>query len=127
MFGRIAEIDARKFDRAANLRRADWLKWAFDFFGRIEHFEHSLGAVEAGLNRVGDVGDLPHLVGKLIEQIRKHEQAGAERQLTVNDQIPAISQQDHHVELRQAAHYRLEDADSLEDALFLLEHIAIRI
>ena len=37
-----------------------------DFQRRVEHFEHALGAGQAGLNAVGDIRDLADLVGELL-------------------------------------------------------------
>ena len=54
------------------------LAWRLDFQRRIEHFEHPLGAGQAGLNAVGDVRDLADLVGKLLQQVGEHKQACAQ-------------------------------------------------
>ena len=72
------------------------------------------------MDAVGDVRDLADLVGELVQQVGEHEQSCPQRQLAVDHQIAAVAQQHDHVDLRQKAHRRLEQAELVEDVEFLI-------
>ena len=90
--------------------------------GRVEDLEHPPGADQRLLHAVDDVGDVVHLPGELFQQAGEHHQAGAERQAAVRDEPAAVAEQHHHVDPREKAHRRAEEAHPPEDALLLVEH-----
>ncbi len=101
------------------------MRRAEDFDRRVEHLEDALSAGQAALNAVGDIRDLANLVGEFIKQVRKDEQARAERQLAVDDQITAVAQEHDHVDLGQKAHQRLKQAQLVEDVEFLIADLPV--
>ncbi len=78
------------------------------------------------MDAVGDVRDLPDLVGELVKQVGEHEQTGSESELAVHDEISAVAQEHDHVDLSQKAHCRLEQVELVEDLEFLIADSPVR-
>src|SRR4051812_39501146 len=121
----VIEADVLEFDMAAGASQRFWIFGCLNFQRSIEHFENPLGAREARLDAVGDVRNLAHLIGELLQEIDEHEQPGAKSQLPFHHQIAAVTEQDNHVDLSQKAHDRLENAEPPEDLFLLIHHRAV--
>src|SRR5262245_20762848 len=67
---------------------------------RIDDFVHPPGATEALLHAVGNVRELCHLAGELLQQASEYNEPTTQSQTVLCDQPTAVGEQDDQVDLR---------------------------
>jgi len=121
----VDERHAIEADVTVQARAVDGVGGVLDFDGGVEDFEDAAGADERLLDGVNDGRDVVNLAGELFEETGEDDEAGAERELAVDDEPTAVAEQDHHVDAREEADGGGEEADAPENGVLLFEAGAI--
>ncbi len=114
------EVQSPQFDLLADGGQVACVGGAGDFQRRIKHFKDSFSTGEAGLDCIGDVGDMSDLGGEFLEQSGEHEQTCARRDFSLNNEPSTVADEYEHIELREQPHGRLKAGQSSKDGIAVI-------